>query len=283
MVNWIWLGMILISFWFAALTGKMKAVTDAAFSGAQTGVTVCLGLIGILVLWMGLMRVAEDAGLVRKLAALIGPAVRWLFPDVPRNHPAMGYILSNLSANLLGLGNAATPMGIRAMQELQKLNPDPRTATSAMCTLLALNTASITLVPTTLIAIRLQFGSQNPADIIGSTLLATAIATGAAIAADRWYRRKSGAPPYSADIGRNRGTPSSGAADAADNRSDPRAVSTDSAALADAAAGAGSAALADTAAGANSAALADTAAYSGPAAFAGSTGPSGRTEASGRG
>src|SRR5690606_21519515 len=110
-------------------------------------------------------------------------------------------ILSNLSANLLGLGNAATPMGIRAMQELQKLNPDPYTATPAMCTLLALNTASITLVPTTLIAIRLQFGSQNPAEIIGSTLLATAIATGAAIAADRWYRKKSGAPPYSADTG----------------------------------------------------------------------------------
>jgi len=128
LVNWIWLGMIVISFWFAALTGKMEEVTAAAFSGAQTGVTVCLGLIGILVLWMGLMRVAEEAGLVQKLAVLIGPAVRWLFPDVPRNHPAMGYILSNLSANLLGLGNAATPMGIRAMQELQKLNPDPQTA-----------------------------------------------------------------------------------------------------------------------------------------------------------
>lgn len=198
MVNWIWLGMILFSFWFAALTGRMKEVTEAAFSGAQTGVTVCFGLISVLVLWMGLMRIAEDAGLVRKLSELIGPVVRYLFPDVPPRHPAMGYILSNMSANLLGLGNAATPMGIRAMQELQKLNPDPQTATPAMCTLLAINTASITLVPTTLIAIRLHFGSQNPADIIGSTLLSTAVATGAAIAADRWYRWRSGVPPAAA-------------------------------------------------------------------------------------
>jgi spore maturation protein A len=199
MVNWIWLGMILFSFWFAALTGRMKEVTEAAFSGAQTGVTVCFGLISVLVLWMGLMRIAEDAGLVRKLSVLIGPVVRRLFPDVPPHHPAMGYILSNMSANLLGLGNAATPMGIRAMQELQKLNPDPQTATPAMCTLLALNTSSITLVPTTLIAIRLHFGSANPADIIGSTLLATAVATGAAIAADRWYRSRSGSPPAAAN------------------------------------------------------------------------------------
>jgi len=270
-VNWIWLGMILFSFWFAALTGKMKEVTDAAFSGAQTGVNVCLGLIGILVLWMGLMRVAEDAGLVRKLAALIGPAVRWLFPDVPRNHPAMGYILSNLSANLLGLGNAATPMGIRAMQELQKLNPDPQTATPAMCTLLALNTASITLVPTTLIAIRLQFGSQNPAEIIGSTLLATAIATGAAIAADRWYRKKNGSPPYSAGIGGDRSAPPPGTSGGTNNRSDSRPAI------------AVSATRADSAVSADSAARAVPAACSCAAVFAGIARPTGRAEVSGRG
>ncbi|MBO9597906.1 MAG: nucleoside recognition protein [Cohnella sp.] len=195
MVNWIWMGMIVISVLFGAINGKMEQVAEAAFGGAQTGVTVCLGLVSILVFWMGLMRIAEDAGLVRKLARLMAPVVRRLFPDVPPDHPAMGYILSNMSANLLGLGNAATPMGIKAMQELQTLNPDKTVATPAMCTLLALNTASITLVPTTIIAIRMNFGSLHPADIVAPTLLATILSTGAAIVVDRWYRRKAGKPP----------------------------------------------------------------------------------------
>lgn len=188
MVNWIWLGMIVVSVLFGAANGRMEQVAEAAFGGAQTGVTVCLGLVSILVFWMGLMNIAENAGLVHRLSRVLAPVVKRLFPDVPAGHPAMGYILSNMSANLLGLGNAATPMGIRAMQELQKLNPDKNVATPAMCTLLALNTASITLVPTTIIAIRMNFGALHPADIVASTLLATAVATAAALLADRWYR-----------------------------------------------------------------------------------------------
>ncbi len=188
MVNWIWLLLIVISIVFAAATGRVEAVTEAAFDGAKTGVTVSFGLISILVFWLGIMRIGEDAGLLAKLASLLSPLVRFLFPDVPKNHPAMGYIMTNMSANILGLGNAATPMGIKAMQELQKLNPDKDTATPAMCTLLALNTSSITLIPTTLIAIRMNFGSAHPAEIVGTTLIATAIATVAAILADRWYR-----------------------------------------------------------------------------------------------
>lgn len=190
MINLIWMGMIVIGFGFAAVNGNIDSVTKAAFDGAQTGVTVSFGLISILVFWLGMMRLAEDAGLLKKVARLLGPVVRFLFSDVPKNHPAMGYILSNMSANLFGLGNAATPMGIKAMQELQKLNPDKETASPAMCTLLALNTASITLIPTTLIAIRLNYESANPSEIVGTTLLATAIATAAAIIADRWYRRR---------------------------------------------------------------------------------------------
>jgi len=197
MVNMIWLGMIVLSVVFGAANGRLEEVAEAAFGGAQTGVTVSLGLISILVFWMGLMKIAEGAGLVSRLSRLLAPAVRKLFPGVPADHPAMGYILSNMSANLLGLGNAATPMGIRAMQELQKLNPQPAVATPAMCTLLALNTASITLVPTTMIAIRMNFGSAHPAEIVASTLLATAVATAAAIAADAWYRRRSSGPPQS--------------------------------------------------------------------------------------
>lgn len=190
MINAIWLGLILIGFGFAAAQGKIELVTSAAFDGAKTGVTVCFGLISVLVFWLGMMRLAEDSGLLKKIARLLSPVVTFLFPDVPKNHPAMGYILSNMSANLLGLGNAATPMGIKAMQELQTLNPDKTAASPAMCTLLALNTASITLIPTTLIAIRMNYQSANPTDIVGTTLMATAVATLAAIVMDRWYRRK---------------------------------------------------------------------------------------------
>ncbi|KAA9007203.1 nucleoside recognition protein [Paenibacillus spiritus] len=190
MINAIWLGMIVIGFVFAAVNGRMDAFTAAVFDGAKNGVTVSFGLISILGFWLGMMKIAEEGGLLRVLSRAMGPLVRFLFPDVPKNHPAMGYILSNMSANLLGLGNAATPMGIKAMQELQTLNPDKETATPAMCTLLALNTASITLIPATLIAIRLNYGSKDPAGIVGTTLMATFVATLAAVAADRYFRRR---------------------------------------------------------------------------------------------
>lgn len=188
MVNQLWLAMIVSSFVAAAWTGRMDELTAAAFEGAVNGVTVSMGLISVMVLWLGLMKIAEQGGLLHALARLMKPVVRLLFPDVPAGHPALGYIMSNMSANLLGLGNAATPLGIKAMQELQKLNPTSDTATPAMCTLLALNTASITLVPTTLIAIRMQYGSVHPTAIVGTTIVATAIATAAAIVADRWFR-----------------------------------------------------------------------------------------------
>jgi spore maturation protein A len=191
MVNFIWLFFILSGFIVAAVQGNVEAVTQAAFEGAKSGVSVCFGLISILVFWLGMMRSAEDAGILSKLAVLLRPVIRFLFPSVPRNHPALGYIMSNMSANILGLGNAATPMGIKAMQELQKLNPDKERASTAMCTLLALNTSSITLIPTTLIAIRMNFNSINPAEIVGTTLIATIISTTAAIFVDRWYRRRS--------------------------------------------------------------------------------------------
>ncbi len=189
MVNFIWLFFIVAGFIVAAVKGNVEVVTQAAFDGAKNGVTVCFGLISILVFWLGMMRIAEDAGILSKLAVLLRPLVRLLFPGIPKDHPAIGYIMSNMSANILGLGNAATPMGIKAMQELQKLNPNKEAASPAMCTLLALNTSSITLIPTTLIAIRMNYNSVNPAEIVGTTLLATIISTAAAIIVDRWYRR----------------------------------------------------------------------------------------------
>lgn len=190
MVNWIWLFFLVAGFIVAAIQGNIDSVTQAVFDGAKTGVTVSFGLISIMVFWLGIMRIAEDAGLVKKLARLLRPIVKLLFPSVPPDHPAMGYIMSNMSANILGLGNAATPMGIKAMQELQKLNPQKEQATAAMCTLLAINTASITLIPTTIIAYRLSMGSVNAAEIVGTTLIATAIATAAAVILDKWFQRK---------------------------------------------------------------------------------------------
>lgn len=190
MINWIWFFMIFSGVVAATAQGRFDLVTNAALNGAKDAVAVCIGLISILVFWLGMMRIAQDAGLLEKLARFLGPVARFLFPSVPPGHPAMGYILSNMSANLFGLGNAATPMGLKAMEELQKLNPDPKTATPAMCTLLALNTSGLTLIPTTIIGIRLKYGSVEPTEIIGPTLLATFIATSMAVLLDRYYQGK---------------------------------------------------------------------------------------------
>lgn len=190
MIHYIWVFMILSGVAAAAFQGKLNLVTTAALKGAEEGVSVCFGLISIMVFWLGMMRIAKDAGLLEKLAKVLRPVAKFLFPSVPYDHPAMGYILSNMSANLFGLGNAATPMGLKAMEELQKLNTDKKTATPAMCTLLALNTSGLTLIPTTIIGIRLKHGSINPTEIIGPTLLATIFATFIAICLDRYYRNR---------------------------------------------------------------------------------------------
>jgi spore maturation protein A len=192
MIHYIWMFLLLSGVVAAAAKGQIELVTSATLSGAKDAITVCFGLISILVFWLGMMQIAQDAGLLKKLAKLLGPIAKFLFPSVPENHPAMGYILSNMSANLFGLGSAATPMGLKAMEELQKLNPDPdkQTATPAMCTLLALNTSGLTLIPTTIIGLRLKYESLNPTEIIGPTLIATFVATSMAVIIDRYYQRK---------------------------------------------------------------------------------------------
>ncbi|WP_027363401.1 nucleoside recognition domain-containing protein [Desulfotruncus alcoholivorax] len=188
MVNYIWFGMIAIGVLVAAFNGHIEVVTKAALDGAQFAVQTSIDLVAIITFWLGIMKLAEEAGLVRSLAGLVQPLTNFLFPSVPREHPAMGAIIMNLSANILGLGNAATPMGLIAMQELQKLNPDPKTASDAMCTFLALNTSCITLIPTTIIGIRLIYGSANPTEIVGTTIFATAAGMTVAVIADRILR-----------------------------------------------------------------------------------------------
>jgi spore maturation protein A len=192
MVNYIWVLMFLIGLVYAAFTGNMEAVNKAIFKSAEEGVTLCLGLIFILIFWLGIMKIAEEAGLLQFLSRLFKPIFKRLFPEVPEDHPAMGYILSNTVANVFGLGNAATPLGIKAMEQLKKLNGDKPVASRSMITLLALNTSGFTLIPTTVIAIRMKYGSVSPTDIVGVCIMATACTTIAAIIIDRlfYYRRK---------------------------------------------------------------------------------------------
>lgn len=190
MVNIIWVGMLLIGIIVAAITGKVDVVTTAALKGAETAVEFAFGLVAIMAFWLGIMKVAEEAGMIGLISKIVRPLTTFLFPSVPKNHPAMGAIIMNLSANVLGLGNAATPMGLIAMKELQKINKySPNTASDAMCTFLALNTSCITIIPATVIGIRIKAGSTNPAEIVGTTIFATACAMIIAIIVDRVLRK----------------------------------------------------------------------------------------------
>lgn len=159
----------------------LALLTERLLDSASSAAKLSLGLIGILALWMGLMRVAEQAGLVPALARLLRPLLVRLFPDVPKDHPAMGAMVMNLAANLLGLGNAATPLGLEAMKQLQRLNPHRQTATNAMCLFLAINTSGLTLIPARAITLRAENGSLEPTAILLPTLLATAASTITAI------------------------------------------------------------------------------------------------------
>lgn len=156
---------------------KMKEVTNSAIDYASTAVKIAIGLIGIMALWLGLMKIAEQAGLITIIAKVVRPITKFLFPDVPPDHPAIGSMIMNISANMLGLGNAATPFGLKAMEELDSINPEKGTATNAMCTFLTINTAGLTLIPATAIAVRAAAGSSDPAIIIGTSFFGALCAT----------------------------------------------------------------------------------------------------------
>lgn len=170
-------------------TAMGKRLNGAVIDAAKTSVEICIGLIGLMALWLGVLNVAKDGGVVDAFARAMRPLLRWLFPEVPDGHPAQGAMLMNFAANMLGLDNAATPMGLKAMEELQTLNPVKDTATNSMAQFLAINCGSITLIPFTIIGFRAIKGSHDPAGIIGGTLLASAASVVAAIAAARWLAR----------------------------------------------------------------------------------------------
>lgn len=174
MLNYIWCGIILVSVVVGSFTGKIDAVTEAAIASAETAVELSIGLIGIMALWLGMMSIAESSGLVELIAKIVRPITIWLFPDVPPDHPAIGSIVLNMAANMLGLGNAATPLGLKAMQELQELNSQKDQATDAMCTFLAINTSSIQLIlPATVVGLMGIQASQIFLPTIAATLMST--------------------------------------------------------------------------------------------------------------
>jgi spore maturation protein A len=156
---------------------KIKAITQAAIDYSQTAVEISIGLIGIMVLWLGMMKVAEAGGMIQLMTKLVRPVTQRLFPEIPHDHPAIGAIIMNTAANMLGLNNAATPLGLKAMEELNKLNPKPGTATNAMCTFLVINTGGMVIIPATVIAIRAATGSSNPGIIIATSIVGSGVAT----------------------------------------------------------------------------------------------------------
>lgn len=192
MLNYLWAGMILIGVVYAAFTGNMSTVTNAALDSAGEAISLCLTMAGVMALWMGLMEIGQQSGLIERLTEGISPFLNFMFPRIPKGHSARGYIATNIIANILGLGWACTPAGLKAMEalaELEKERGNPqyqdsgkvRSASNEMCTFLIMNISSLQLIPVNMIAYRSQYGSVNPAIIVGPAIVATAVSTVAAV------------------------------------------------------------------------------------------------------
>lgn len=205
LINIIWLFLILLSVVAAGYSGRMKETLDASFETARGAVELAIGLVGIMALWLGLMKVAEVGGLLSMVARAVRPIMVRLFPEVPSGHSAMSAMIMNISANVLGLGNAATPMGIKAMMELDKLNPHKGRATNAMALFLAINTSSVTILPLGIIGVRAAAGAADPASIIIPTLIATICSTTVAISAAKVLARRGEPEGYAVDFAVNPG------------------------------------------------------------------------------
>jgi spore maturation protein A len=189
MLNYIWMGLVLVAVVLGGINGRIEDVTKSAIDAANNSVTIAIGLIGVMALWLGIMKIADESGLVTLLARAISPIARRLFPEVPADHPAMGSMMMNIAANLLGLNNAATPLGLKAMEDLEKLNKHPGVATDAMCVFLTINTAGIQLIPASMISLMASAGSKDPTAIIGTTFAATAISLVFGLAAVKLLER----------------------------------------------------------------------------------------------
>lgn len=202
MLNYLWAGMILVGIVFGAFNGRMQDITNAALDSSKEAVTLCITMIGVMAFWTGIMEIASKAGIIRMASRKMRPLVRFLFPGMPEGHKAEEHITTNFIANFLGLGWAATPAGLRAMEELGRLEDDRRAgrapgparkkgvAGNEMCTFLIINISSLQLIPMNVIAYRSQYGSPDPAAIIGAGILATMVSTGAAVVFCRMMNRR---------------------------------------------------------------------------------------------
>ncbi|HHX59344.1 MAG TPA: nucleoside recognition protein [Epulopiscium sp.] len=190
MLNYLWSGMIIFSILIAAFSGGMDAITQSALGSAKEAVELAFAMCGVVAMWMGIMRIAEKAGIIEGLSRRMRPILRFLFPDVPDGHPAQKYIATNMIANFLGLGWAATPPGLKAMEELQKLNKTKDRASHAMCMFLIVNISSVQVISINIITYRMKYGSINPTEIIGPSILATAFSTLVAIIYGKLKYRK---------------------------------------------------------------------------------------------
>lgn len=177
MLNYLWGFMIIIGVIYGAFTGNIQAVADGAINSAKDAVTLCITMLGVMSLWTGLMEIAEKSGLIKTCTEKISPVMRWLFPYVPPQHDAMKHMTTNVIANILGLGWAATPAGLRAMNSLAQLNDSDKTASNAMCTFLVINVSSLQLIPVNIIAYRSQYGSTNPTAVVAPAIIATLVST----------------------------------------------------------------------------------------------------------
>lgn len=190
MVSLIWGILILVGIFFSLVSGKIGLVNDEVLASSAQSLEMFLSMFPVIVLWMGLMQIASDSGLLEKIAYKFSFILRKLFPSIPDGHESLGLIASNIIVNMVGLGSAATPFGLKAMESLQELNDKKDTATPAMITFLVLNTSGVTLIPTSIISLRSMFGSANPSEIISTALIATVMSTIAGLTMDYFLRRK---------------------------------------------------------------------------------------------
>ena len=190
MVNIIWFLLIVISIIYSLLTGNISSINDEIIISGKSAFNLIITMLEVTVLWTGILKIADNSGLLRTFSKLISPILSKLFPSVPKNHKALDYISSNVAANMMGLGSAATPFGLKAMKELQSINDDKKRASDAMITFLILNTSGVTIIPTTVIAMRMSYGSLNPSEIISTAVFATIISSISGLTLDYFIRRK---------------------------------------------------------------------------------------------
>lgn len=190
MVSYIWAFLIGIGILYSISTGNIEVINNSILTNANEALDLILNLLPIIVLWTGILKIAEVSGLLDKFAKLLNPVLSKIFPDLPKDNKALGYISSNIAANMLGLGSAATPAGLKAMNELQKINPHKDTATTPMITFLILNTAGVTIIPTTILALRAAYNSVSPSEIILPAIIATTCSSIAGLTMDYFIRRK---------------------------------------------------------------------------------------------